>query len=316
MTPTPWPTLQIPGWQETRATLHLLTQIVGKTRLALAPFQNHWWHVPLYLSSRGFTTSAIPWREHSLEIEFDFVRHQVELRSSLGQKASIPLVSRPVASFFHEYMALLESFNVHAHFLKRPVEVMESIPFERDFEHGTYDPEWANAHWRVLLRTRNVLERFRGEYIGKASPVHLFWGALDLAATRFSGRTAPRHAGGVPNCASYVMEEAYSHEVSSAGFWSGDESFPEAIAYSYAYPEPQGFAAAAVSPKEARYDEKLREFVLPYERVRLEEDPEERILEFFRSTYAAAATLGGWDRTALERAAGSTPPGPSPALHS
>jgi hypothetical protein len=285
----------------------MLAQIVGKTRLALAPFQNHWWQVPLYLSSRGLTTSAIPWREHSIEIEFDLVRHLLEVRSSLGQTAAIPLVSRPVAHFFREYLALLESFNVHPKFLKRPVEVQESIPFSEDSKHRTYDPEWAGALWHVLQGVRNVFEQFRGEFVGKASPVHFFWGSFDLAATRFSGRPAPRYPGGVPNVANYVMEEAYSHEVSSAGFWPGDESYPEAILYSYAYPEPQGFAGAAVGPKLARYEGKLREFVLPYEQLRLLEEPEAGILEFLRSTYAAAATMGRWDRSALERGPFSPP---------
>jgi hypothetical protein len=311
-----WPTLQIPGWQETRATMHMWTQIVGKTRLALAPFQNHWWHVPLYLSSRGLTTSAVPWRDHELELEFDLVRHVLEMRSSLGQSAAIPLVSRPVAHFFRDYLELLESFNVRAKFLKRPVEVRESIYFEQDFKHRTYDPEWANALWRVLMHTRNVFEQFRGEFVGKASPVHFFWGSFDLAATRFSGRPAPRHPGGAPNCANYVMEEAYSHEVSSAGFWPGDDTFPEAILYSYAYPEPQGFADAAVAPREARYDGSLREFVLPYEQLRLVENPDEKLLDFLRSTYTAAATLARWDRGALERAPFSPPPREAaPALH-
>ncbi len=302
-----WPTLQTAGWLETRATLHMLTQIVGKTRLALAPFQNHWWQVPLYLTSRGLTTSAIPWREHTIEIEFDLVRHLLEVRSSLGQSGSIPLASRPVADFFSDYLDLLASFNVRPKFLKRPVEVQESIPFAEDFKHRTYDPEWAGAFWRVLLGVRNVFEQFRGEFIGKASPVHFFWGSMDLAATRFSGRPAPRHPGGAPNVANYVMEEAYSHEVSSAGFWPGDDSYPQAILYSYAYPEPQGFASAAVAPKLARYDGTLREFVLPYEELRLEEEPEKDLMEFLRSTYAAAATLGKWDRRALERGPSSPP---------
>ncbi len=221
-----WPTLQIHGWQETRATMHMWTQIVGKTRLALAPFQNHWWHVPLYLSSRGLTTSAVPWRDQTLELEFDLVRHVLELRSSLGQTAAIPLASRPVAHFFRDYLELLESFNVRAKFLKRPVEVRESLYFEQDFKHRTYDPEWANALWRVLMHTRNVFEQFRGEFVGKASPVHFFWGSFDLAASRFSGRPAPRHPGGAPNCANYVMEEAYSHEVSSAGFLARRRDVP------------------------------------------------------------------------------------------
>src|SRR5712671_8025821 len=264
-----WPTLQAPGWLETRATLHMLTQIVGKTRLALAPFQNHWWQVPLYLSSRGLTTSAIPWGEHTIEIEFDLVRHVLEVRSSFGQTADIPLASRPVADFFRDYVAVLDSFNVRARFLRRPVEVQESIPFAQDFKHRTYDPEWTGALWQVLQSVRNVFEQFRGEFVGKASPVHFFWGSFDLAATRFSGRPAPRHPGGAPNCANWVMEEAYSHEVSSAGFWPGDETFPQAILYSYAYPQPQGFASAVVAPKLARYDGTLREFVLPYEELRL-----------------------------------------------
>jgi len=296
-----WPTLQMPGWPQTRATLHMCMQIVGKTRLALAPFQNHWWHVPLYVSARGLTTSPMPWGERTLEVELDFQRGLVEMRSSDGRTAAIALQSRPVAEFFREYMAALDSLGVKADFLRRPVEVVEAIPFAQDFKHATYDPAWARALWDVLQRTRNVFERFRSEFIGKASPVHVFWGALDLAATRFSGRTAPRHPGGAPNCADYVMVEGYSHELSSAGFWPGDDSFPEAAFYSYAYPEPQGFAQADPGPEEALYDTSLREFILPYERVRLRADPAEAILEFLRSTYAAAASLGKWDRAALER---------------
>jgi hypothetical protein len=301
MTDAHWPSLQLPGWQDTRATLHMWTQIVGKTRLALAPPQNHWWHVPLYVSARGLTTSAVPWRDHALEFEFDLLRHVLEIRSSLGQTESIALASRPVAHFFRDYLAVLDAFNVRVRFLKRPVEVRESIPFEQDLKHRTYDPEWANALWRVLVQIRNVFERFRGEFVGKASPVHVFWGGLDLAASRFSGRRAPTHPGGAPNVGDWVMQEAYSHEVSSAGFWPGDETFPEAILYAYAYPEPQGFADAPVGPAEARYDTTLREFVLPYERLRLLENPEEKVLEFLRTTYAAAANLGRWDRAALER---------------
>jgi hypothetical protein len=301
MTDAHWPSLQLPGWRETCTTLHMWTQIVGKTRLALAPMQNHWWQVPLYVSARGLTTSAIPWREHAVEFEFDFLRHVLEIRSSLGQTASIPLDSRPVAHFFRDYLAVLEAFNIHARFLKRPVEVRESIPFEQDLKHRTYDPEWANALWRVLVQARNVFERFRGEFVGKASPVHFFWGSFDLAASRFSGRRAPVHPGGAPNCADWVMQAAYSHEVSSAGFWTGDETLPEAVFYAYAYPEPPGFAAAQVRPAEARWDTKFREFLLPYEQFRLLENPEERLLEFLRTTYAAAANLAKWDRTALER---------------
>ena len=296
-----WPSLQRAGWQETKATLHMWTQIVGKTRLALAPPQNHWWHVPLYVSARGLTTSAVPWREHALEFEFDLVRHVLEIRSSLGQTASIALASRPVADFFRDYLAALDAFHVRARFLRRPVEVRESIPFEQDLKHRTYDPEWATSLWQVLVQIRNVFERFRGEFVGKASPVHFFWGSFDLAASRFSGRRALLHPGGAPNCAAWVMQEAYSHEVSSAGFWTGDETFPEAMFYAYAYPEPQGFAASPVEPTGARWDTTLREFVLPYERLRLLENPEEKLLQFLRTTYAAAATLGRWDRGALER---------------
>ena len=296
-----WPTLQTPGWKETRATLQKWTQIVGKTRLALAPFQNHWWHVPLYVSARGLTTSPVPLRERTLEVEFDFIGNVLELRSSDGRMAEIPLRSRPLAEFFREYKAALDSLGVRARFLERPVEVRESIPFAQDVKHAAYDPEWCRAFWRVLQHVRNVFERFRGEFIGKASPVHFFWGALDLAATRFSGRVAPRHPGGAPNCPDYVMVEAYSHEVSSAGFWPGDEAFPEAAFYSYAYPEPAGFADADPGPPEARYDGALREFILPYEKARVLPDPESTILKFLRSTYAAAASLGKWDRAALER---------------
>jgi hypothetical protein len=269
MTDAHWPRLQLAGREETRATLHMCTQIVGKTRLALAPPQNHWWHAALYVSARGLTTSAIPWRDGALEFEFDLVRHVLEIRSSLGQTASIALASRPVAHFFRDYLAALEAFEIRLRLLWRPVEVRESIPFEQDTKHRTYDPEWANSFWRAMVQIRNVFEQFRGEFMGKASPVHFFWGAFDLAASRFSGRRAPAHPGGAPNVADWVMREAYSHEVSSAGFWTGDETSPEAVIYAYAYPEPQGFAAARVDPPEARWDAAFREFVLPYERLRL-----------------------------------------------
>jgi hypothetical protein len=277
------------------------TQIVGKTRLALAPMENHWWQVALYVTPRGLTTSSIPHGERAFTIDFDFIDHTLWMRASDGATRRIALAARSVADFYAEYMAVLRSLGLDVTLRPVPVEVQTAIPFAEDREHGTYDPAPANRCWRILLQTHRVLQRFRGRFLGKASPVHFFWGSFDLAATRFSGRPAPRHGGGAPNCPDYVMVEAYSHECSSCGFWPGAGPVGEPAFYAYAYPEPAGYADHAVRPAGAYYHREMREFVLPYEVVRTASTPDEALLEFAQSTYEAAAEHADWDRGALDR---------------
>ncbi|OLE70208.1 MAG: hypothetical protein AUI36_04040 [Cyanobacteria bacterium 13_1_40CM_2_61_4] len=259
---------------------------------------NHWWQVPLYVNARGVTTSAIPAGTRTFEIAFDFVDHRLRIDTSDGATRSLALAPRSVAEFYRELMANLDALGVGTRIWPRPVEVQQAVPFAEDHAHASYDPEHARRLWQALVQADRVLTRFRARFLGKASPVHLFWGGLDLAVTRFSGRRAPRHPGGVPNVGDWVMHEAYSHEVSSCGFWPGDES----MFYAYAYPEPAGFAAARVEPGAAYYHPDLREFVLPYDAVRTAERPDEALMAFLQSTYEAAADLGHWDRAALERA--------------
>lgn len=302
----PWPALPYVEWRQTYETLHRWSQIVGKTRLALEPMVNHWWEVPLYLSARGFTTSAMPYGSAGVvEIEFDFLDHQLTFRTSEGARQSMALISRSVADFYKEYREILGSLGVGARIWPVPVELPDALPFLDDQIHATYDPVMAERFWRVLIRVDRVFKTFRGRYVGKASPVHLFWGAMDLAVSRFSGRTAPPHPGGMPNVGDWVMREGYSHEVSSAGFWPGAEALPEPVIYSYVYPTPPGFGEAPVRPAAAYYHQQMGEFVLPYEAVRTAPDPEAAILDFLQSTYEAAANTAGWDRKALERAEGS-----------
>jgi hypothetical protein len=296
-----WPQLERPGWQATASTLRRWTQIVGKTRMALEPMQNHWWQVPLYVTSRGLGTSVMHVPPRALELEFDFIAHVLEARTSNGQRQTLPLCAGPVADFYRDVQALLHDLGVAAPIWPRPVELGGTLRFDQDREPGHYDPQWARGFWQALLAAHRVLGEFRSGFLGKASPVHFFWGANDLAVTRFSGRRAPPHPGGIPNIADWVTREAYSHEVSSAGFWPGDDSSPQAIFYSYAYPEPAGFAGAPVRPAAARYDATLREFVLPYAAVRASSDPEGDVLAFLDTTYEAAAELGGWERARLER---------------
>jgi hypothetical protein len=297
----PWPDLATPGWQDTEATLHLWTQIVGKTRLALAPMLNHWWQVPLYVTARGLGTSLIETGGHAFEVEFDLVAHELRVRDAAGRTPSFPLESYSVAEFYRRYLSLLQSIDVELKIFPRPVEVPEAIPFADDVQHATYDREWVSRLFTVLVESDRLMKQFRGGFLGKASPVHFFWGGFDLAVTRFSGRPAPKHPGGIPNCADWVMHEAYSHEVSSCGFWPGNAWYPEAAFYAYAYPEPAGFPAAAVRPAAAHFDPKVGEFILPYDAVRRSSDPDADVLAFFESTYAAAADLAHWDRAALER---------------
>jgi len=299
-----WPSLPYAEWRPTYETLHRWSQIVGKTRLALEPMVNHWWQVPLYLSARGFTTSAMPYGNADLvEIEFDFLDHQLLFRTSEGERQAMPLVARSVADFYAEYKQILSKLSVGAKIWPVPVELpTDALPFVDDQIHASYDPAMAQRFWRVLILLDRVFRIFRGRYVGKVSPVHLFWGGLDLAVSRFSGRPAPPHPGGVPNVADWVMREGYSHEVSSAGFWPGGEALPEPVLYSYIYPTPPAYGEAPVRPAAAYYHQQMGEFVLPYEAARTAPDPEAAILDFLQSTYEAAANTAGWDRKALERA--------------
>lgn len=301
-----WPSLPRGDWRDTIATLHLYSQIVGKTRLALAPMMNHWWQVALYVTSRGLTTSPMPVGsgEHTVQVDFDFISHELTARRSDGAARSFPLVPRSVSEFYAEYMNVLRALDIAAAIWPVPVELAEATPFTEDREHSSYDADVANRFWRILVQSDRVMQLFRGRYLGKASPVHFFWGGFDLAVTRFSGRAAPTHPGGAPNVGDWVMREAYSQEVSSAGFWAGGGAVDEPAFYSYAYPEPAGFAEAVVSPSAAYYNRDLREFILPYEAVRTAPSPDEALLQFLQSTYDAVAELAHWDRAALERQSG------------
>lgn len=299
MTVTAWPELKVDEWRDTRDTLHMWMQIVGKVRMELTPLVNHWWNVPLYVTTRGLTTSPIPYGGRSFEMTFDFLAHELVVETTDPDRRTVPLAPKPVARFYEETMAALADLGIEVSILARPVEVATAIPFAEDHEHASYDPDAAQRFWRLLVQADRVFTEFRARYLGKVSPVHVFWGALDLAVTRFSGRTAPKHPGGAPNCGDWVMEEAYSHEVSSAGYFA--DGGVEGSFYAYAYPEPEGFAAYPVEPAEARYDAGLGEFLLPYEAVRTAPDPDAALLAFLGTTYAAAADLGGWDRAALER---------------
>ena len=297
-----WPALPFKQWQATCATVHMWTQIVGKTRLALAPPENHWWQVALYVTSRGLTTSPMPSGSRTVSVDFDFLDHQLHIRTSDGATFALPLAPRSVADFYAAYVAALASLGFEPSIRPVPVEVEIAIPFPEDRQHASYDADAAQRWWRLLLQADRVLKRFRGRFVGKSSPVHFFWGSFDLAATRFSGRRAPRHPGGAPNCPAYVMVEAYSHECSSCGLWPGGGALAEPAFYAYAYPEPAGYADRPVLPAGAYYDASLREFILPCEVVRRAPAPDEALLAFAQSTYEAAADLGGWDRAALERA--------------
>jgi len=300
-TTSPWPELPYDEWRETSATLHLWLQIVGKIRLTQCPWLNHSWHVALQVTARGLTTKLMPYGTEALQIDFDFVAHHLVIGVTNGGVRSIPLQAQPTASFYGKVMDALTSLGVPVTINTMPNELPDPIPFDRDELHCSYDREYANRYWRVLVQTERVFEEFRARFIGKSSPVHFFWGSADLAVTRFSGRTAPEHPGGVPHLPDWVAREAYSHEVSSAGFWAGGEQYPQATFYSYAYPEPPGFASAPVRPAAALFSDVLKEFVLPYAEMRRSASPDEALLEFLQSTYEAAATLGYWDRAALEQ---------------
>ena len=301
--PEQWPRLDYEAWKDTCTTLHMWTQIVGKIRLVQSPWLNHAWHVPLYVTARGLTTSPIPYGARTFQIDFDFVGHLLLLLTSDGAQRTLPLQPRSVRDFYHALFRELAALGINVSIRTAPNEVVDAIPFDQDDRHATYDAHSANRFWRTLVQSDRVFQQFRAGYIGKCSPVHFFWGSFDLAVTRFSGRTAPEHPGGVPNCPDWVTRDAYSHEVSSCGFWPGGALLPTALFYSYAYPEPPGFSAAVVGPEGAHYDGALREFVLPYETVRSAAAPDALLLEFLQSSYEAAANLGRWDRAALERAA-------------
>jgi len=298
-----WPDLPLAEWEDTRATLHMWTQIVGKTRLALAPMVNHWWQIPLYVSARGLTTTRMPYGEGGFSVDFDFVDHRLVMEADHGGRWTTELAPRSVADFYADYMDGLGSLGIDLRIWTRPVEVMEPIPFEDDEAHHSYDADAAERFWRALAQADRVLQRFRGRFLGKCSPVHFFWGSFDLACTRFSGRTAPEHPGGVPNLGDWVAREAYSHECISAGWWPGTagSAVAEPAFYAYAYPEPEGCPDAPIEPDAGRYEWALREWVLPYEAVRQADDPDAEVMAFLESTYGAAADLGGWDRKALER---------------
>jgi hypothetical protein len=299
-----WPELPYPAWADSCATLQLMTQIVGKIRLARTPWLNHSWHVPLYVTTRGLTTSPVPYDHRSFEIAFDFIAHRLVIAVSDGTKRHIALQPRPVAEFFALVMAALDALHLSLKIDERPNEIADAIPFSRDTAHASYDADAINRFWRVLLQADRVFKRFRTGFLGKSSPVHFFWGSFDLAVTRFSGRPAPAHPGGVPALPDAVVREAYSHEVSSAGFWPGGGAIDHAAFYSYAYPEPDGFRSAPVQPSAAYYHGGLREFLLPYDAVRTAGDPDAALTAFLQSSYEAAADAGGWDRAALDCALG------------
>lgn len=294
--PKLWPSLPLASWKDTCATLHMWTQIVGKVRLALTPLVNHWWNVPLYVTSRGLTTSTIPYRNMPFEIWFDFIDHQLVLQTSSGLRKSLPLAPRSVADFYQDFMRMLHSSGIEVKIWRMPVEIPNPIPFDQDRVHASYDPEAVRKFWQILLSVQCVFDDFRSQFIGKCSPVHFFWGSFDLAVTRFSGRPAPARPG-----ADRITQEAYSHEVSSVGFWPGTGDMTGPAFYSYAAPEPEGFRNAPVRPEIARYDTQLNEFILMYDDIRTTASPGATLLEFCQTTYEAVATLAKWDRKALER---------------
>jgi Family of unknown function (DUF5996) len=299
----PWPLLDYSGWAGTCATLQLWTQVVGKVQLALAPFVNHWWAVAFHMTARGLTTGALPWQGGVLQIDFDFIDHQLILRLSDGRNDRIALTPQSVADFYAEMMQRLRALGVDVHIWTMPVEIPDAIPFDADHDHKSYDATAANLFWRQLVQVERVFSVFRARFLGKSSPAHFFWGSFDLAVTRFSGRTAPPIQRTAPNVALWVMQEGYSHELSSAGFWPGNGGYGKAAFYCYAYPEPEGFAQTPV--KGASYDSTLGEFVLPYDAVAQSASPDDTLLNFLQATYAAAADHGKWDRAALERSGAS-----------
>jgi hypothetical protein len=298
-----WPELSYPGWRTTVATLHLWTQIIGKVRLSLTPWINHGWQVPLYVTARGLATGPVPFGREIFEVEFDFIAHCLQIRTSQGAERKLALEPRSVADFYVRVLELLREVGVSVSINEVPSELVDPVVFSRDRIHADYDAAAVHRFWRALVQVDRVFKHFRSGFLGKASSVHFFWGGFDLAVTRFSGRPAPRHPGGVPGLSDAVVREAYSHEVSSAGFWPGNDAFPRAAFYSYAYPEPDTFGSRQVSGG-AYYDGTLREFILPYDQFRTTADPDAVLLEFLATTYAAAAEGGSWDRAGLECALG------------
>ena len=296
-----WPSLPLEAWSDTCATLHMWTQIVGKIRLAQSPWINHSWHVTLYVTSRGLTTSPIPYGNRTFQIDFDFIGHQVAIQSSDGGVAGFSLQPQSVAAFYGRLKDEMAKLDLHVNINQKPNEIPDPIPFDQDQAHKAYDLVYANRFWRVLVQADRVFKEFRARFVGKCSPVHYFWGAPDLAVTRFSGRRAPEHPGGVPHLPDRVAREAYSHEVSSCGFWPGGGPVAYPVFYSYAYPEPAGFASAPVKPGAAFYSKDLREFILPYDAVREAASPDDTLLAFLQTTYEAAANLANWNRDFLER---------------
>ena len=290
-----WPPLPLREWQDTCETLHMWTQVVGKVRLALSPHVNHWWEVPFYVNARGLTTSAIPYESENFEVQFNFIDHKLEILTSRGQARTLPLAPCSVAAFYAAFMAALHSLGIEVKIWPMPVEIPNPIRFDQDRTHASYDPEYAHRFWRILETVDTIFKEFRARFIGKASPVHFFWGSFDLAVSRFSGRRAPPRPG-----ADAITQEAYSHEVSSAGFWPGGGAIEDAAFYSYMAPEPGGFSGSPVAPDRASYNPNLHEFVLMYDTVRASDSPKEQLLEFLQSTYDAGARLGRWDREALE----------------
>jgi hypothetical protein len=302
--PVPWPELPTAAWRETYETLHLWTQIVGKIRLARTPWLNHSWHVTLYVTARGLTTSAIPDGARSFQIDFDFIDHALRISTSDGTARQFALAGKSVAGFYTAIMADLAELGIDIAINETPNELPDPIPFSQDSRHTSYDPDAVRRFFQILRNAERVFEQFRTGFLGKASPVHFFWGSFDLAVTRFSGRRAPRHPGGVPHLPDEVAWEAYSHEVSSAGFWPGGGAIDYPAFYCYAYPEPAGFRTAPVRPDAAFFSEALGEFILPYDAVRTAAQPDQALLDFLQSTYEAAANSAKWDRNALECALG------------
>ena len=291
-----WPALPLSAWKDTYATLHMWTQIVGKVRLALTPLVNHWWNVPFHLTTRGLTTTPMKHARGVLEIEFDFIDHELRMRTDDGHEKSLPLIPRSVADFYKEFMKTLASMDVDVHIWPMPVEIQDPIRFDEDTTHASYDAKFVGAFWRILLNLEPIFEEFRSRFVGKCSPIHFFWGSFDFCVTRFSGRPAPERPG-----ADAITREAYSHEVSSAGWWPGGGKISGPAFYSYAAPEPKGFAEAKVLPAAAGYNRDAGEFVFMYDDMRAASSPRAALLDFMQSTYDAAATLGQWDRQGLER---------------
>lgn len=298
-----WPNLPFTAWKDTCATLHMWTQIVGKIRLTQAPWANHAWQVTLYPTARGLTTLPMPYGMRMFQIDFDLIDHRLVIQTSDGAMRSMALQPRSVADFYQELFAKLSELGIEVKIHKRPNEVVDAIPFDEDDVHSSYDAAHVNRFLSALLQSTRVLNEFRGRFVGKCSPVHFFWGSFDLAVTRFSGRLAPLHPGGVPNCPDRVMQEAYSRELSSCGFWPGSEAIPYPAFYAYAYPAPEGFSEVALRPGSVFHDKTLGIFILPYDDVRQAQSPDAMLLEFLQGSYEAAANLGHWDRPALERPA-------------